>query len=67
MTKLPNTSDFNYLLDIAFNKYNTSDGTIIYWRECCIPDCRPDEQGYLWVYEDGNVLHSYRRPDFIGL
>lgn len=51
------------IMELCFNKHETRTGEVIYWRDCCIVDCRPDEQGYLWVYSDGETFHSYTTPE----
>lgn len=58
-----NIKDQQFLLDCVFNKFESSGGTIIYWRDCALLDLQPDEKGYLWVYEDGETFHSYQTPE----
>lgn len=53
-----------FVLTCCFHRHVTNDGVVIYWRSCVVQDgIRPDEVGYMILYEDGNHLHTYRRPD----
>jgi hypothetical protein len=59
-----NISNAQYLLDAVFHKHTCKDGSAIYWRDCVLrDDMVHGEQGYTWVFEDGETFHSYRTPD----
>lgn len=38
-----------FVLDHVFHRHVTGSDVVIYYRDCCTPDSRPDEQGYLGV------------------
>lgn len=54
----------DYVLDLVFNKHICKDGSVIYWRDCILQtDMEHGEQGYMWIFENGEHLHSYRTPE----
>ena len=54
----------DFLLQTVFRKHQCADGSVIYWRDCALKeDMQHGEQGYLWVFEDGETFHSYRTPE----
>ena len=61
MTKL----DFLFMLEHSFKKYvSPRNEETVYWRECIDhADILPDAVGYLWVWENGDILHSYKTPE----
>lgn len=53
-----------YVLNAVFNKYICENGSVIYWRDCILQsDMEHGEQGYMWIFENGDHLHSYRTPE----
>jgi hypothetical protein len=59
-----NINQSQFLLDTVFNKHTTKDSEVIYWRDCVLrSDMTHGEQGYLWVFSDGETFHSYRTPE----
>ena len=53
-----------YVLDLVFNKHVCKSGDVIYWRVCILrADMNHGEQGYMWVFSDGEHTHSYRTPE----
>ncbi len=53
-----------FVLENLFHKFIAKDGSVIWWRECVQRDgMMPDSVGYIWVFENGNTLHSYWTPD----
>lgn len=60
-----NHPNLHRVLDLCFKRVTLKDeGTVIYYQECVLlPGEHHGTQGYLWVYEDGETLHSYRTPE----
>lgn len=58
-------SDLLFLLQHCFHEYvSPNSGENIFWRECLAKDnIYPDSVGYIWVWEDGQILHSYKTPE----
>lgn len=58
-------NNLQFLLDTTFNRYTPKEyGDVIYWRDCILQsDMQHGEQGYIWIYSDGEVHHSYRTPE----
>lgn len=53
-----------FALEHVFNKYVTQEGEVIYWRDCVLrSDMVNGEQGYVWVFANGDSHHSYRTPE----
>lgn len=56
--------DTRFLLQVCFNPHKTKEGSTIWWRDCILQkDMNQGEQGYLWVFENGETFHSYRTPE----
>ncbi len=54
----------DYVLNLAFYKHTTKQGEVIHWRSCVLkPDMTHGEQGYIWIFQDGEHVHSYRTPE----
>lgn len=61
-----NINQPQFLLDLVFKKHVTKDGETVYWRDCDLKsDMEPGEQGYFWVFSDGETFHSYRTPEYL--
>ena len=53
-----------YVLENVFNKHVCENGEVIYWRDCVLKDGMINgEQGYMWIFSNGENLHSYRTPE----
>ena len=58
----PNYVFDQYVLDLAFESFDTASGRV-YYRDCVLQsDMNEGEQGWIVVFPDGEHLHTYMNP-----